>query len=175
MLIRVSAPGEASGAALRALHLSLNSPVVQVAPLPVGPASAAIALHATPASLRVTLALRSERGAQRAFYAREEPGGSDPEELLDVALSFAEGMGFLFDDDEVETHGELGPREGARIWLGFTGVEPPDRRAERGAPSAASRAPEPAPGPILTKFRSRIAPALARRQTGSRIQLRGRF
>ena len=175
MLVSVSTPEEPAGAELRALRLSLNSPIVEVESLPVGPANAAIALHEAFGSLRVTLALRSERGGKRVFYAHEEPGETDFDRMIDAALSFAEGMGFLFDDDEVEARGEVGPREGARIWLGFTGVEPLAPEDERPATPAATRSLEPASGPTLTKFRRRIDDALARRSPDARIQLLGRF
>jgi hypothetical protein len=175
MFVPVSTPEEPAGAELRALRLSLNSPVVEVESLPVGPANAAIALHEASGVLRISLALRSERGRKLVFYAHDERSEAGPELLLEAALSFAEGMGFLFDDDEVETRGEAGPREGARIWLGFTGVGEPAAGAERADPAAPAASLDPPFGATLTKFRQRIDEALARRSPGARIQLLGRF
>ncbi len=172
MLVPVSTPEVPAEFELRALRLSLNSPVVEVDSLPVGPANAAVALYAASAGLRVVLALRSERGGKRVFYAAEEEeeaaGG-----FLDAALSFAERMGFLFEDDEVETRGEAGPEEGARIWAAFTGCAEPSRSD---VPSEAVAAPRLlASSRTLTKFRLRLDEAAESRVPAARIQLLGRF
>lgn len=172
MFVPLASPEEAAAPELRALRLSLNSPVVKLAALPVGPASAAIALEVTRGGLRVAVALRSERNGEARLFGPENAGeaGSDPERLLDAALSFAEGMGFLFDDDEVETRGEAGPREAARIWRRFAGL------ADAGpAPEPEAGGGLPPPAVALTKFRQRIAETGAARAAVARVQLLGRF
>jgi hypothetical protein len=108
-----------SGAVLARLRLSLNTPVVSIAGLPVGPASAAIALERAAGTLRVTLALRSTRNGQVVYFqpgSRLAPGA--PEALaLEAALAFAEGMGFLFEEDAVASGG--GEALAARRWADF--------------------------------------------------------
>ena len=171
MFVPLASPEEAAAPELRALRLSLNSPVVTLAALPVGPASAAIALQAAPGGLRVTVALRSERNGEPRLFGPEDAGEAepDPERLLDAALSFAEQMGFLFDDDEVETRGEAGPREAARIWRRFAGL------ADPGPQEAPAGEGLPPPAVSLTKFRQRIADTSAGRVADARVQLLGRF
>ncbi len=173
MFVPLASAEEAAAPELRALRLSLNTPVVKLASLPVGPASAAIALHAVASGSQVSVALRSERGGELLLFAPQDPleAGSDPERLLDAALSFAERMGFLFDDDEVETRGEAGPREAARIWRRFAGLSEPS--GSGAAPAEA--APGPAPALSLTKFRQRLGDADATRVPDARILLLGRF
>lgn len=110
---RQAAP-DAARSALRSFRPSLNTPVVVVEDLPAGPASAAIASLADPAGPRVVLAIRSERSGQAIFFGPdEEPWeGQGPEWALDAALSFAESMGFLFEDDRVSQ----APDEARRLW-----------------------------------------------------------
>jgi hypothetical protein len=87
---------------LRALHVSLNSPVVAHESLPRGPASAAIALDAHGA----LVCLRSVRTGRRVFFASAEELAPSPQLALDAAVSFAEALGFLFDDDELRLRGD---------------------------------------------------------------------
>ncbi len=147
---------------LRALRLSLNAPVVDLVPLPVGPASAAIALREGPGSPQVTIALRTDRGGERLLFGEDGSSSADSELLLDAALSFAESMGFLFDDDLVESRGDDGPEEAARVWREWLGAgpetpapgAPPELLLDEpldGQPRAA--APAGGAGPTLTKFR----------------------
>jgi hypothetical protein len=74
---------------LHALYVSLNSPVVAIEELPVGPATAAIAVHAAGTALLI----RSARTGTVACFAAAPRFG------LEAALSHAEGLGFLFDDE----------------------------------------------------------------------------
>jgi hypothetical protein len=123
MIFSADAPLESGCCELRALHVSLNSPVVTLEQLPVGPASAAVAFH-TGDRPGVTLAVRSIRTGQLAYFTS---GGDEaaeyPDVMLDAALSFAESMGFLFDEDLVQTLGDAGPREAARRWIVLLGEE----------------------------------------------------
>ncbi len=87
---------------LLALRMSLNAPVLATAELPVGPARAAIVVHAQGASRCFSIVVRSLRNGASVIYELE---GEDLREdsgwavALDASLSFGESMGFLFDDE----------------------------------------------------------------------------
>ena len=110
-------PPDPTRSALRALRPSLNTPVLVVEDLPPGPASAAIACLGGPGGPRISLALRSVRSGQVVFFGPEDdPCEWQGSELaLDAALSFAESMGFLFEDDRL---GE-DPDGAQRLWRGL--------------------------------------------------------
>ncbi len=135
MIFLADAPLESGCTELEALYVSLNSPVVTLDSLPVGPASAAVALHMHPRP-GVTLAVRCVRTGRVAFFTSgpREPG-QDTKVLLDTALSFAESMGFLFDEDEVAARGEDGPHEAARLWLDLLGEEAEHAEQARAVPA----------------------------------------
>lgn len=101
--LRRTRPLELTARRMRALRLSLNTPVVATQDLPVGPARAAIAIHAEPrGGLGITVGVRSLACGSAVLYGFEgavSPGAVS--EVMDAALSFAEGMGFLFDDELV--------------------------------------------------------------------------
>lgn len=107
MIVPATGPLDATTEGLRALFVSLNSPVVNVAPLPVGPAAAAIAVHG---ALGATLLIRSARTGTVAYFHAEARSG------LEAALSHAEGLGFLF-DDESNLGGDGGERPDWPAWL----------------------------------------------------------
>lgn len=69
----------------------------------------------------VVLAVKCEKTRQIVFYRgssdRVEP--HDPGVALEAALSAAESLGFLFDEDEVEPEGSRGPRAAAQLWRAF--------------------------------------------------------
>lgn len=151
-----SAP--APGARVEALRLSLNAPVVALEALPVGPATAAIALLGG-AGPRLVVVVRSNRSG-RLLRFEPEPGlceAHGEEVALEAAVSFAEGMGFLFDHDEAPR----GAAEAGRLWAGFVdegAAEEPGDGPEAGAlgdPGDAAVVP-PAP-PLLSKFRFQAA------------------
>jgi hypothetical protein len=125
-----SAP-EGVRAQLRSVRFSLNSPVVAVPDLPTGPAAAGIAVHADRSGGEdvVSLAIRSVRTGQLVFYGPDEDWSDlhGPDLAVDAALSFAESLGFLFDDDAVR--GDGGPSEAARRWSEFL-ADPDDGLAE---------------------------------------------
>lgn len=101
--LRRTRPLELTAGRMRALRLSLNTPVVATQDLPVGPARAAIAIHAEPrGGLAITVGVRSLACGSIVLYGFE--GAITPGlvgEVMDAALSFAESMGFLFDDELV--------------------------------------------------------------------------
>ena len=161
MILPARKPLEPHGQPLRALQISLNSPVVTLAPLPSGPASAAVAVHERGA----TLCVRSLRTGQSAFFTTTEDLVGQAGVALEAALSFAESMGFLFEDDLVAARGEAGPGEAARLWrelcgdrLAMADPEPEDTtRVGRGQAEAASPLSDPAL--VLSKFRFAAEPA----------------
>lgn len=127
---------------LRTVRRSLNTPVLAIAELPVGPATAAIAAHVDSCDglPRYTLAVRCERSREVVFfYVREEDRTLSESSLAaEAALSLAEGMGFLFDEDSPPISAEAV----ALIWQEFADS------ADPGAVAAAVR-----PTLLLTKFR----------------------
>ena len=127
---------------LHSLRRSLNTPVLAIAELPVGPGAAVIAAHVDSGDglARYTLAVRSERSREVVFFSvREEDLSLTGSSLAaEAALSLAEGMGFLFEEDL-----PLISREAAAsIWAEFVDSADPS------AVAAAVRA-----SPLLTKFR----------------------
>jgi hypothetical protein len=101
--LRRTRPLELTAGRLRALRLSLNTPVVAAQELPLGPARGAIALHAEPrGGLSVTVGVRSLACGSVVLYGFEGAiSAGVVNEVMDAALSFAESMGFLFDDELV--------------------------------------------------------------------------
>jgi len=89
MIAAATGPFAATAEGLHALYVSLNSPVVSLEGLPVGPAAAAIAVHGP----GTTLLIRSVRTGTVAWFSAEARFG------LESALSRAEALGFLFDDE----------------------------------------------------------------------------
>ena len=140
-----SAPNPTS-TSLRTLWLSLNKPVLAIDELPLGPARAAIAVIRGPEGLGLSVAIRSTRTDQVLFFdsdsAQALPG--DGAELLDPAISFAEGMGFLFDDEpEAEA-------AASRLWDDWIGRA---ANPARPAPPARNRTPGGDDTLRLSKFR----------------------
>ena len=197
-------PPEREAKALRALHVSLNTPVVAIEDLPVGPARAAIAVQdASGGCVSLLLVLRSQRTGQLACFAPDETLESDASAqiALDGALSFAESMGFLFDDDAIPELGVEGPREAAQSWNELLGIEPEDLEVEpepaptegppeiwleepvAAAPVPMAAAPAPTPAPdspaparlLLTKFRRTPGPGRTSRQNAWPIRLLSHF
>ncbi len=119
------------------LRLSLNTPVVATSDLPVGPARAAILVHRDrKRRLALTVGVRSLGCGSVALYGLE--GRLDPEatgEGIDAALAFAEGMGFLFDDELIDET-EASREKALARWHdaigegGGDGSEPPQEAEE---------------------------------------------
>ncbi len=141
---------------LRSLRRSLNTPVLAIAELPVGPGSAAIAAHVDPCDglPRFTLAVRCERSREVVFFsAREEEFDlSDSSLAAEAALSLAEGMGFLFEEDLLPISREAA----ALMWEEFA------HSADQSADAAAVHA-----APLLTKFPCRPSWATAESAAGA--------
>jgi len=122
-----SAPLRLAAHRIRGLRLSLNTPVVATEELPIGPARAAILVHDDPdAGPQVTIGLRSLRAERTVFYAFEGDlrEASSFAVALDGALSFAESMGFLFDEDELGAGGAVATARCLALWQELLGEEP---------------------------------------------------
>jgi hypothetical protein len=95
-------PLRLSAGQLLAVRLSLNTPVVSTLELEPAPSRAAIFVHEEGGSRRVTVAVRSLPDGASALYELE---GEDLDSAagfavgFDAALTFAESMGFLLDDE----------------------------------------------------------------------------
>ena len=136
-----SAPAR-SATELRSVRRSLNTPVLSIAQLPIGPASAAIAAHVDSGDglPLYTLAVRCERSREVVFFTvrEEDLARSESSLAAEAALSLAEGMGFLFEEDSHPVSGEVA----AVIW---------DEFVDAADPSASEV--EVCSTPLLTKFR----------------------
>ncbi len=150
MFSATQSPPDPACGELRALCLSLNTPVVAIDALPVAPARAGIALQIEPDGARVILAIRSLRSGGSVFYRAEEDLYQDggPELAVAAAHTLAESLGFLFEDDSLEVRGD--GEETARLWSDLL------ERTVTHAPAA------PPPALVLTKFRNRGAIPAAR-------------
>jgi hypothetical protein len=138
----MAARDESELGAIRSLHLSLNAPVIAIDELPVGPARAGVALRAlSSGGLHLQIAIRSLRTGEVVAVASDlDPEGLREEvAAVEAALSYAEGMGFLFDEDEV-AHGNADAAAKAdALWCDL--VEEVPERARVHASHASPRSP----------------------------------
>jgi hypothetical protein len=145
-----SAPLDLSADRLHGLRLSLNTPVVSIEELPVGPARAAIAVHdEVDGRPNLTVGVRSLRDGAVALFSLEEDlrEHSSLAVGIDAALSFGESMGFLFDEDELgAVSSEEAPPRALGLWLELMGLESGTPEAIPEIP-AAPASPPPTPEP----------------------------
>jgi hypothetical protein len=110
MFLPRSLPLTLDESGLHGLRVALNTPVLSIQELPPGPATAAIVLNAEKGGERaLTIAVRALRGGEVVFFTLGEDLSDDAALLgaIDGALSFAEAMGFLFDEElDVATQAE---------------------------------------------------------------------
>ncbi len=168
MFLPRSRPLDVREAALRGLRLSLNSPELSAGELPAGPARAGIAVHdGDDGGLALTIAVRSlGTGAMVSWSWTAALDETSLPRAVEAALSFAEGMGFLFDDDAL-AGGEDGEARHRALdaWWELAGWPAPPSEAaaeecepaSEGATAVASALGERIP---LTKFRRRLGPPL---------------
>jgi hypothetical protein len=164
VFVSAESASDRASLALRALRLSLNTPVLAIEGLPVGPARAAIAwVQGADGGARVEVAVHSLRTDQVRFFVYPgAPGaGGGPARDFEAALSFAGAMGFLFDGDDLDGAGEPPDPDALRVWSDWLG---------RASPSLAGEASSEAPAGrlgvgriLLTKFRGGSRSAKRRR------------
>lgn len=121
-----------------------NAPVVNIEMLEVGPARAGIMLAAD-ADGALTLLVRVSLlsgGQGVTFKFQGDPADfGDTAGAIDAALSFSEGMGFLFEEDLLREGGRSGRSRAHKIWTSLcTDTAAP--RFEADVPAAE------APGPV---------------------------
>jgi len=179
MFVRDTQPTVLSQEGLLGLCASLNRPVVDIEDLPVGPARAAIALHrGAPGDSCLAVVVRSiESGVICTFTYRGEP--SRPvQEAMDIGLSFAESMGFLFDVDMIRADGgaasgleaidaaagttrDRGAAHAHAFWCELVGEDGPPAATQEPSEEPPSAPPAAAPeAPPLSKFRGDGDPEL---------------
>jgi hypothetical protein len=114
-----------SEASLLALRPSLNTPVLNTDFLPVGPACAAIVVFAEEyGGIGLAIGVRSNEGGQIAVFRNQEPIDASTRitDALEPALATAERMGFLFDEDLIESvHEGQGRTQAMALWGGLMG------------------------------------------------------
>jgi len=119
MFLHCTDPLPLSEACLHTLCASLNAPVVRVEELPPGPVRAAIVIYAQDyGDFGLAIGLRALETGQVAVYKHRTaiPQVEQVPAALDEALSFAEGLGFLFDEDMIEAKSGKGRREALEHW-----------------------------------------------------------
>jgi hypothetical protein len=120
MFRRSSDPLALSEASLLALRPALNAPVLNADFLPVGPARAAIVAFAEEyGGIGLAIGVRSNEGGQIAVFRNQEPIDASMKivDALEPALATAEQMGFLFDEDMVESaSGGKGRADAMALW-----------------------------------------------------------
>lgn len=127
-----------SEACLHGMCVSLNAPVVYGDDLPPGPARAAIVTYAEDyGDFGMAVGMRALEDGTVAVYRYREPivDPADIAAALEAALIFAEGLGFLFDEDMIDANSRSGRREALEHWNRLMGdrevfaaggvVEPP--------------------------------------------------
>lgn len=125
MFRRSSEPLALSEASLLALRAALNAPVLNTDFLPVGPARAAIVVFAEEyGGIGLAIGVRSNEGGQIAVFRNQEPieASTKLADALEPALASAERMGFLFDEDMLESvPGGQGRAQAMALWGGLMG------------------------------------------------------
>ncbi|MEZ4333528.1 MAG: hypothetical protein R3F35_17365 [Myxococcota bacterium] len=125
MFRRLSEPLPLSAASLLLFRPALNAPVLNVGWLPIGPARAAVVVFAEEyGGIGVALGLRAIEAGQLAVVRNQESIDFDVPiaEALEPLLAEAERMGFLFDEDLLETlPGDRGRSQAMTLWAELMG------------------------------------------------------
>ncbi len=126
-------PGSPDPRRFAALRSSLNAPVVATEEMPSGPARAVLVMGWDDEAQSVLeVRLRSVTTGRLVVYGFEghlEDAG-ELETALEAALSFAESMGFLFDDDILSGDDTIGREKVVEAWEAFEAGRPPPRSGQ---------------------------------------------
>ena len=150
MFSATTQPLPLSEACLQSLCASLNAPIVHMDELPSGPARAAVVVYAEQyGDLGMAVAVRSLEGGQVVLMRAQEPlpPDADPAQALETVMSYAEGLGFVFDEDMLAGNATHETRLAALDhWLRLNGsdeiFETPDVTSPP-APAGAAISPDP--------------------------------
>ncbi len=88
------------------------------------------------------MAVRSEDTGAVLFFAFRGELNSEVSQALDTGLQFAEGMGFLFDEDVLAGDPPGAVRHALETWCELTGDELPRERPASARPPATVAAPD---------------------------------
>jgi hypothetical protein len=127
-------PLEVASERVRSLRVSLNAPVITAPDLPAGPARAIVLVHhETRGGIDATVGVRSVATGEIAYWSFDGELRTDVDVSVagDAALTFAESLGFLF--EEVASAGSAGEKA-FRAW----------QRGDADGPVQSARAAEPA-------------------------------
>ncbi len=144
MFFSTPEPGSPDPRRFVALRTSLNAPVVSTEDIPSGPARAAIAMwFEDDQSCSVEVRVRSIATGRMVAYAWEGElsGAREVEMALDAGLSFAESMGFLFDDDVLSGENTIGREMVVAEWEAFEAGEPAPRAVVDSVPPVTEAEP----------------------------------
>jgi len=133
MFFPIPEPGSPDPRRFVVLRTSLNAPVVSTEHIPSGPARAAIAMwfeDDQSCSLEVRVLSVSTGRTVVYGWEGELSGAREVETALDAGLSFAESMGFLFDDDVLSSENTIGREMVAAAWEAFEAGEAAPGAAE---------------------------------------------
>lgn len=142
MFRRLTEPLPLSEASLLVLRPALNAPVLNAGFLPVGPARGAVVVFAEEwGGIGVALGIRSNESGQIAVFRNQEQIEPDVEwsMALEPAISEAERLGFLFDEDMVSSSAKgQGRAQALALWGRLMGeIElPPPPTAVNSEPAA---------------------------------------
>lgn len=138
--------------AIVAFCAALNTPVVNIDALEVGPARAGIMIAADESSelnLLVRVCLISSGEGVTFKFQGDPTEFRDAAAAIHAALSFSEGMGFLFEEDLLAGGGPAGRQRAIKIWKSLCGLHEdakPDLSAAASEESSPS-VPASRPGP----------------------------
>ncbi len=97
-----------------AVRFSMNEPIVATPELPAGPARAAILVYLEESVRRVVVVIRSLSRTRVVQYEMRDEDYADATGMaFDAGLTFAESMGFVFDDERLA--GASGPERATEL------------------------------------------------------------
>ena len=129
MFLRDDEPILLTEGGIQGLCMSLNRAVLDLENLPAGPARAAILLHRDDSGEpALVVAIRSEVSRAVIRFAFEGELHPETDRAMDAGLQFAEGMGFLFDEDILAENLPAAARKALEAWCELTGDELPPQR-----------------------------------------------